>query len=162
MGDIRGQPGPFLPHAVGGSMTRWFDGFEFGICLGFGISNFLNANPICLIPWPCRPSLSGIRVRCGLKSALLAMSARHFYPGPACCVWLAPDFRAVYNQAYCCSQTASTAYVANMPHPRGLPNGHSLPRPRAINRAHHFLQLLLHQRCVRDEPLHGAVGPAGQ
>jgi hypothetical protein len=37
-GEIMGKPRPFLCQSVGPSTTGWFVGFEFGICLGFGIS----------------------------------------------------------------------------------------------------------------------------
>jgi hypothetical protein len=32
-----GKPRPFLGQSIGPSTRGWFDGFEFGICLGFGI-----------------------------------------------------------------------------------------------------------------------------
>jgi hypothetical protein len=37
-GEIMGKPWPFLGQSMGPSTTGGFDGFEFGICLGFGIS----------------------------------------------------------------------------------------------------------------------------
>ena len=39
MGNIMAQPRPFLSQGMGPSRTGCFDGFEFGICLGFGIWN---------------------------------------------------------------------------------------------------------------------------
>jgi hypothetical protein len=36
-GEIMGKPRPFLGQSIGPSTRGWFDGFEFGICLGFGI-----------------------------------------------------------------------------------------------------------------------------
>jgi hypothetical protein len=57
MGEIWGQPRPFRCHGVDRSLTQWFAGLGFRICLGFGISNFFNASHICLVPgqvplWP--------------------------------------------------------------------------------------------------------------